>query len=177
MKMTAHIIMPSKTMPSKSLPSKVMTSNKIPADFYEFLHRLHGHRCPMSIMGARLGLAAREHVGVHGIDGDVSATYMHQTCALDGIMAALGTTPGNNNIVIEPKGLHCLEAINKKFAVRVRIILTEEALALGRRYGDLRRAGTGKNEQEELLKTLETMPDNEAVEVSIFPLQPNTGDS
>jgi formylmethanofuran dehydrogenase subunit E len=170
--MTAHIIMPSRTV-----LSTVMTSNKVPADFYEFLLRLHGHRCPMSIMGARLGLAARARVGVHGIDGDVSATYMHQTCALDGIMAALGTTPGNNNIAIDPKGLHCLEAINKNLGVRVRVVLSEEPLALGRRYGELRRAATGKNEQEELLKTLETMPDNEAVEVSIFPLQPKTGNS
>jgi formylmethanofuran dehydrogenase subunit E len=134
-------------------------------DFYAFLKRLHGHRCPMSILGARLGLAARERVGRHGEDGDVAAVYYHRTCAIDGIQAALGTTSGNTNIEVRPEGIHRLEAVNKTKRMYVTVSLTEEALSRGREYGELRRSGGDKARMEEILKGLEAAPESELIMV------------
>lgn len=140
-----------------------------PSDnFYDLLARLHGHRCPMSIMGARLGLAAAAAVGRHGKDGDVTALFMHRNCALDGIQLALGTTLGNGNIKVDPQGLPLLEATNADTKKRVRVTLTERALALGKRYGELRRAGTGDAERQEILLTLQLAPDADVVEVAML---------
>jgi formylmethanofuran dehydrogenase subunit E len=134
-------------------------------DFYAFLERFHGHRCPMSILGARLGLAAKRVVGRHGEDGDVRATYYHRTCALDGIAAALGTTMGNSNLKSEPDGLHLLEAYNATKRFSATVGLTDEALAIGQRYGEMRRSGSGtKEEMEALLKELENAPEELVVQ-------------
>lgn len=140
-------------------------------DFYEFLARLHGHRCPMSIMGARLGLAAAAVVGRHGEKGDVAALYLNRNCALDGIQAALGTTPGNGNLKVDPQGLNMLEARCDDTGRRVRVTLTEKALSLGRRYGELRKSGTGEVERLEILLTLQTAPVEEIVEVAELPVE------
>ncbi len=148
--------------------------NSPTGEFFDFLHRIHGHRCPMSIMGARLGFGALPVVGRHGRDGDVRALYMHQTCAADGIMAVLGTTPGNNNLRTDAtSGLHMLDAENVTKGRRVRVTLTENALSLGKRYGELRRAGTGEAEMAGILNTLETLPDADVVEVSELPPRGN----
>lgn len=144
-------------------------------DFYAFLERFHGHRCPMSIMGARLGLAAARVVGRHGDNGDVKALYYHRTCALDGIAAALGTTPGNNNLRIEPDGLHLLEAQNITKGTSVAVGLTDAALTLGKRYAELRRSGTGDPEEmEALLKELESAPEEMMVQ-RVEPGPPDSG--
>jgi formylmethanofuran dehydrogenase subunit E len=122
----------------------------------------------MSIMGARLGLAAAAVVGRHGTDGDVTALYLNRNCGLDGIQAALGTTLGNGNIQVDPQGLTMLEARNEDTGKRVRVTLTEAALALGRRYGELRKAGTGEVERLEILLRLQSAPDEEIVEVAVM---------
>jgi len=138
-------------------------------EFWPLLARLHGHRCPMSIMGARLGYAAAARLGRHREKGDVTATYMNRNCAIDGVMLALGTTPGNGNLKIEAKGLNLLEAVNDESGLRFRLTLTEGALALGRRYGELRRAQAGEEEREEILVRLQIAPEEEVVEVSELP--------
>lgn len=122
----------------------------------------------MSIMGARLGLAASAFTGRHGESGDVAAIYLNRNCALDGIQAALGTTPGNGNLKVDPQGLNMLEARNDDTGRRVRVTLTEKALALGRRYGELRKSGTGEVERLEILLALQTAPDEEVVEIAVL---------
>ncbi|PLX46392.1 MAG: hypothetical protein C0609_00615 [Deltaproteobacteria bacterium] len=133
--------------------------------FFDALHMLHGHRCPMSILGARLGLAARAHVGRHGESGDVTALYHHQTCAIDGIQLALGTTGGNNNIEVRPEGEHRLTATNKTRRMYITVRLSEEALRRGKEYAELRRSGGDAARMEEILLDLEEAPQEELVEV------------
>lgn len=123
----------------------------------------------MSIMGARLGLAAASAVGRHGVDGDVGAVFTNRNCGLDGIQAALGTTLGNGNLKVDPRGENTLEASNDQTGKRVRVALTEKAKALGARYGELRRAGTGEAEREEILEFLRAAPDSEIVAVENMP--------
>lgn len=136
-------------------------------DFWPFLALLHGHRCPMSIMGARLGAAAAARLGRHGEKGDVSAVFFNRNCALDGIQLALGTTLGNRNIKVDPRELNFLEAENSDLGLTVKVALTEEALALGRRYGELRRSGGAEAEREEILLKLQSLPESEVVEVTV----------
>ena len=137
--------------------------------FYARLKELHGHRCPMSVMGARLGLAALARVGRHGADGDVRALYRHRTCALDGIQLALGTTLGNNNLAVEEAGEHLLAARNLATGRAVTVRLTDEALALGRRYGEMRRAGGDPGAMEAILRELEEREESEVVTVEENP--------
>jgi len=133
--------------------------------FFDALKMLHGHRCPMSILGARLGLAARAHVGRHGESGDVTALYHHQTCAIDGIQLALGTTGGNKNIEARPEGEHRLTATNKTKRMYITVRLSEEALRRGKEYAELRSAGGDPVKMEEILLGLEEALEEELVEV------------
>ena len=113
----------------------------MPSDpaFWESLHRLHGHRCPMSLLGARLALAAREALGPQPPAVHFSARYRHQTCALDGIQLATSCTPGNNNLEIDPVGEHHLTLWVQETGTTVCARLTDKALELGRAYGELRK--------------------------------------
>ena len=135
------------------------------AGFYMRLHRFHGHRCPMSILGARLGLAVAARLGRHGQQGDVKAIYHHRTCALDGIQAALGTTLGNNNLHIVEEQKHQVSARNERTGRTVIVQLTETALSRGRAYSEMRKKGGMEAEMAALLTELEQVPEQRLVEV------------
>lgn len=137
--------------------------------FWQALARLHGHRCPMSILGARLGLAAREALGGARSWKQLSARYHHRTCALDGVQMATSCTLGNGNLQIEPTGEHLLVLWDPETRDQARVRLSEEALAAGRRYGELRRTSEGlapgttartaaDEEAETILAWLESAP-------------------
>lgn len=129
----------------------------------------------MSILGARLGLAARTALGA--APGErLTAAYLHQTCALDGIQLATGCTPGNGNLRVDRRDEHRLLLRREGAALGVEAELTELALARGRAYGALRaRAeaappGTPERDQgeealETLLRELEAAPAAELVTV------------
>lgn len=70
----------------------------MPFDF-KGLYEFHGHRCPMSTMGARLGLAAMRALGVTKADQfQVEGHFQAKNCALDGIQYVTGCTVGNGNL-------------------------------------------------------------------------------
>lgn len=117
----------------------VPTTTPSDRSFWEALLRLHGHRCPMSILGARLGLAALEQLGGDRRGGRLSARYLHRTCALDGIQLATSCTLGNGNLEVEAQGEHRLVLWDPQTRDQARVRLTEAALEAGRRYADLRR--------------------------------------
>lgn len=89
----------------------------------------------MSILGARLGLAALESLPG---DGRLSARFFHQTCALDGIQMATQCTAGNGNLQVRPQGQHRLVLNREGRAQGVEASLTAEALDRGRAFGSLR---------------------------------------
>ncbi len=71
-------------------------------DIFLRIHARHGHYCAMSTLGGRLGLAALAALGEG--DGALSATYLIETCAADGIAEATGCLPEVKNA-----GRHRLE--------------------------------------------------------------------
>lgn len=72
------------------------------ADIFLRIRARHGHYCPMSTLGGRLGLAALNALGEGA--GALTAIYLIETCAADGIAEATGCVP-----VVRAEGLHRLE--------------------------------------------------------------------
>ena len=153
----------------------VPTTTPSEPGFYAALERLHGHRCPMSILGARLGDAARSALYGRGCEGHrLTARYHHRTCALDGIQLATGCTPGNGNFEVEPRGEHLLELRSQEKGIAVCARLAAGALDRGRAYAELRdrvsdlppESGERRAAEERmaaLLEGLETDPEAELV--------------
>ena len=114
-------------------------SDRPDRELFAALERLHGHRCPMSILGARLGWAARSALGV---DTDawrrLRCHYHHRTCAVDGIQLATQCTAGNGNLEVLAEGDHRLVLTAVDDGRRVEARPTVLALQQGRRYGELR---------------------------------------
>ena len=67
----------------------------------------HGHYCPMSTLGGRLGAAALSALGA--IDGELTACYHIDTCATDGIALATGCLPEEGRLMVWNVGRHRLE--------------------------------------------------------------------
>ena len=63
-----------------------MSSN--PPPLFARIYARHGHRCPMSTLGGRLGLAALNALGE--TDGELKAVFANRTCAIYGITAVTG---------------------------------------------------------------------------------------
>src|SRR5512136_1545214 len=59
------------------------------AEICRFLERFHGHTCPGSLMGLRLGMAAKE--ALKG-SGKLRAKCFALSCPVDGIQVGAGTT-------------------------------------------------------------------------------------
>jgi len=114
-----------------------LTTTPSEQELYATLARLHGHRCPMSVLGARLGLAAREALAAP--ERRLAARYAHQTCALDGIQMTTQCTLGNGNLRVDPAGEHRLLLWAQGDTWGVEATLTHGALERGRQYAELRR--------------------------------------
>lgn len=78
-----------------------------PADLFLRIRARHGHYCPMSTLGGRLGQAALEALG--GAAGGLTAVYRIDTCAADGIALATGCLPEEGRLTVRKDGRHCLE--------------------------------------------------------------------
>lgn len=100
-------------------------------DLYAALARFHGHTCAGSLMGARLGLAARAALERAGAGGKLKAQYFSHSCPVDGIQVAAGTTYGNGAIAVQDRDEHRLvlsdEAGGRKVEARVTARAMEKA--------------------------------------------------
>ena len=90
-------------------------------DLFLRIHARHGHYCPMSTLGGRLGVAALSALG--GGAGELAAIYHIETCAVDGIAVAIGCSPE-----VKAAGRHRLE-LRAGDGRGVAAELTAEALA------------------------------------------------
>lgn len=150
---------------------------KLDREFYNWLARLHGHRCPMSILGARMAFAALKAIKPRmDEESRLTARYFHQTCAIDGIQLVSSCTLGNNNIQIESKGDHRLVLWIQKTRDSVSATLTQYALTEGRSYGAIKKEGDAfpensservkkMKEMDSLLLRLESAPQGDLVDV------------
>ncbi|MHB1397073.1 MAG: formylmethanofuran dehydrogenase subunit E family protein [Trichloromonadaceae bacterium] len=70
------------------------------------IHDRHGHYCPMSTLGARLGLAAMQALGA--TSAELRAWYHIETCAIDGIALTTGCLPEQGRLTVLAEGRHRL---------------------------------------------------------------------
>ena len=105
-----------------------------PPELFAAIWRRHGHRCPMSTLGGRLGHAARRRLGVSQLQG----RYRINTCAVDGIVVATGCSPADGTLTVADEGRHQLllaAAGSPGIAVAIRPEVLERA-AVYRRCDD-----------------------------------------
>ncbi len=104
------------------------------ADLYNELAQRHGHYCPMSTLGLRIGLE------VVRLLADETAgwqfCYRARTCAADGISLALEQSTLSSELRIEQQGQHLL-LCNASDGRELSLGLSEEALQLAAQYREL----------------------------------------
>ncbi len=104
-------------------------------DLYRQLAERHGHYCPMSTLGLRLGLELVRRLRADAA-GSWQLTYRARTCAADGIALALEASSVPAELQVEPLGQHLLLCV----AVDGRELslgLSAEALQLAAGYREL----------------------------------------
>jgi formylmethanofuran dehydrogenase subunit E len=128
------------------------------SDLFLRIRARHGHYCPMSTLGGRLGVAALELLG-EGV-GALVATYHIDTCAADGIAEATGCLPK-----VKAEGRHRLE-LRAGEGCGVAAELTAAALE---RAAVCRRQLDAGEDADVVLAGLRTAPDQELLIVMPLP--------
>ena len=146
------------------------------AEMCAFLERFHGHVCPGSLMGLRLGLAAKEALNAQG---KIKAeTFLH-ACSVDGIQIATGATLGNKSFILEDRGEMYLILTDVGNGKQVEARLTKEAMNRGKKFRELsdkaRSIDDGSSERSAIQKEIDavlewfrTAPDSEVVTVKVL---------
>jgi formylmethanofuran dehydrogenase subunit E len=150
-----------------------------PFALFAEIYRRHGHRCPMSTLGGRLGFAARRHFAAES--PRLAAVYRIATCAADGIRQAIG---GEAALEVREEGEHRLTLTDLDSHTWVELELRAEALTMAGEYRqqaedfDVARAGLTPAEvlawQERmtalldgLLQQLRTLPDADLLTIRL----------
>jgi len=102
-----------------------------PPDIFQRIYARHGHRCPMSTLGGRMGLAAMTTLGPQPVES-LEARYAHDTCAVDGIEVTTGCSRDNGRLTVAPLGAHALSVYAGERGVTVS--LRDRALEIAWRY-------------------------------------------
>jgi len=76
-----------------------------PRQLFAEIYEIHGHRCPMSTLGGRLGFAARAKFADRQ---PLLATYFIDTCAADGISVMTGCNKAAGTLRIVARQRHAL---------------------------------------------------------------------
>ena len=146
------------------------------AEMCAFLAKFHGHTCPGSLMGLRLGLAAKEALNAQGrIE---AKTFIH-TCPVDGIQVATGATYGNRAITVEDDKEMRLILTDTKTGKQVEATLTQEAMERGKGFRELSGKSRGlkagspeqlavKKEIDDILNWYRTAPDEKVVVIKVL---------
>jgi formylmethanofuran dehydrogenase subunit E len=120
-------------------------------EIFQRIYQQHGHRCPMSTLGGRMGLAALKALDARE-DSSLSAVFEHGTCVVDGIEMTTGCSRSSGSLRVEDSGRHSVVVqFGEKMSVRVS--LNEFALATAWEYrtaDDAFTAGKGSLPAEEL---------------------------
>ena len=153
-------------------------ANSSPPDeeMCDFLERFHGHVCPGSLMGLRLGLAAKEALNA---EGRIEAKTFLLACSVDGIQVATGATYGNRAITVEDRNEMYLILTDTKTGRQVEARLTEEAMEKGKGFRELssksRTLKSGSPEQlalkkqiDDILNWYRTAPDEKVVTIKVL---------
>lgn len=143
-----------------SYPDTASASTMGPA-LFERLEKFHGHTCAGSLMGARLGLAAKAALKAAGGEGKLKARYYNLSCPVDGVQIAAGTTFGNCAIEVENKGEQRLTLTAEKNGKQVEARLTKQAEEKGALSRELskkaRKLPAGSSERQRLEAEVEAI--------------------
>lgn len=143
---------------------------------YSQLESFHGHVCAGSILGVRLGLAAKEVLKEAGGTGKFTARYYDLSCPVDGIQVAAGTTYGNKVLTVQDRDEHRLLLTAEGNMRQVEARLTRKAEELGLRSREIGKKAHGlpadsperkrlEQEVEGIFAWLRTAPTPEVVTV------------
>ena len=122
-----------------------------PPEVFQRIYQQHGHRCPMSTLGGRLGLAALSALDVEP-GSDMTAVFENDTCAVDGIELTIGCLQSTGALRVEDTGSHAL-TVRTENGMSVRVTISESALATAWEYRTVDEqfnAGRGTLDAEEL---------------------------
>lgn len=145
-----------------------------PLHLFTEIYQIHGHRCPMSTLGGRLGFAARERLAGRA---PLRATYFIATCAADGISVMTGCKKSAGALRIIAQERHALW-LQDDDGCGLFAELNRQALQLAGEYRtldqefqkDAAHLGAAERQQrqtakelflEELLQKLWSLPDEE----------------
>ena len=127
------------------------------SDLFLRIRARHGHYCPMSTLGGRLGAAALSALGA--VSGELTACYHIDTCAADGIAVATGCLPEDGRLTMRPDGLHRLDLWGAN-GLGVRAELTATALE---RAAACRKLLDDGGDADEVLAALRSGPADELI--------------
>ncbi len=111
-----------------------------PFEIFEAVYRRHGHRCPMSTLGVRLGYAARQLFQSQGGSPGLLAFFSPRTCAVDGIELTTGCSREAGTLVVGSAGHHALTLGEKDAETAIEVSLSAKALAMAGEYRQLSQA-------------------------------------
>ncbi len=120
-------------------------------EIFQRIYQQHGHRCPMSTLGGRMGMAALKALDAQE-ESLLSAIFEHGTCAVDGIEITTGCRRASGSLRVEDSGRHSV-VVQLGEMRSVRVSLNEFALATAWEYrtaDEAFTAGTGSLPAEEL---------------------------
>ena len=133
------------------------------AALYASLDKFHGHTCAGSIIGARIGLAAKAAMKHAGGEGRLNSRYFDHSCAVDGIQVTVGTTCGNRDLEVEDRKEHCLLLSAEKNHRQVEARLTKLAESKAKTSRDLKRRSralpSGSPERQRMEREIEKILD------------------
>ncbi|MDD5307039.1 MAG: FmdE family protein [Deltaproteobacteria bacterium] len=147
-------------------------------DLWERLKAFHGDLCLGSVMGARIGLAAKAALLKAGGEGKLMAAYYDLSCPVDGIQVAVGTTYGGRTLTVEDRDDHRLvltaEGNGKQVEAKLTKLADDKGAAFRVMKGKSRALPEGSKERQDIekemaviVKWFQTAPDAEVVEVKI----------
>ena len=145
--------------------------------------RFHGHLCPMSALGVRMGRLALKKLA-RGREKGVKliAVVEFKNCMADGIQLATGATYGKNTLFYREYGKFAASfydlATKKSVRVRINNDAVEEALVFGKGAQDVKKLPPDNREEEareilekgrEIAEKLDKMTDEELFETTEAP--------
>ncbi|UCG37963.1 MAG: hypothetical protein JSV00_07100 [bacterium] len=116
----------------------------------DLIERVHGHICPMVLLGARTARKARLEMG-EGSTAHLFAFYRGHGCGVDGVQIFSGCTWGNGNLVLLRGRDHSLLLTAEEAGEGVLVSPRREVLAR------IRRAESG--DRQALMEWLAGEPD------------------
>lgn len=135
-------------------------------EIFARIYERHGHRCPMSTLGGRLGLAAMKLPQLQ--KESLRAIYHSRTCALDGIALTTGCSEENGNLAVTTEGRHCLELFDDG-GLAVKLSLNGNAMRIA---GDYRRLSAELEQGWDLLDEEERAERDQRREAALDTLLP-----